>query len=917
MSRGWSGRAGSGALLQCRPGRGEAGDRDAERGAGHVVHPDLVEQLDRLRVAAVLTTDTGLQAGLPAAALLDADPDQLADTVPVDLGERVGRDDVVVDVGVEERALGVVTRQADPGLGEVVGAEAEVVGVVGDLVGDQSGARQLDHRADRVVERHPAGGDLLVGDPDDDLPQPLELLRVGDQRDHDLHDRLEAALLDRDGGPDDGLGLHVRDLRVEQRQAAAAGAEHRVRLGELLHPGQQRLLLGQFVGGGAGEPELLDLEILLDQAGQELVQRRVEQPDVHRQAAHRLEDRLEVGLLEGQDLGQRRGPVGLVVGQDHPLHGGQPDLIHEHVLGAAQADALGAELARLRGVVAVVGVGPHGQRPHLVGPADDPLEVLAHRRRDQLHRPVEHLAGGAVDGDDVALVPGPTVDREDLVGGVDGQLVGAGDAGPAHAAGDHRRVGGHAAVRGQHALGLDDAVDVVRGGLPADQHDVLTGLAARLGGVGVEDDHADRGARGGVQADGDRLGLGLGVDAGVHQLVQLVGLDPADRLVLVDDALVDQVAGDLDRRPRGALAVAGLQHVELLVLDGELHVLHVPVVLLHPVHGVQELVVGLREDLLHLGQRPGRTDARDDVLALRVGEELPVELLRAGGGVAGEAHPGGGGLAHVAEHHLHHVDGGAELGGDVVGAPVDLGTRVVPGPEDGVHGAAQLLHRVGRPGAAQGLGGELLELGHQLLQVLGAQVGVAGGTLGLLHGGEGVLVDVRGDALDDLAVHLDEAAVGVPREAGVAGLGSQRLDGGVVDAEVEDGVHHAGHGLHGTGPYGDQQRLLGPAERTARTLLEAVHRLLDLAPQSRRPLTGLHGLHARGGGDGERVRDRNPDPVHLGHTGALTTEERLHVSVALGEVVDVAAVWGLISHQLLLVRAGPRCPATFSPVVSR
>ena len=48
-----------------------------------------------------------------------------------------------------------------------------------------------------------------------------------------------------------------------------------------------------------------------------------------------------------------------VCGQDHAPHDGQAVLAEEHVLGAAQADALGAELAGVGGVGAVVGVGPH------------------------------------------------------------------------------------------------------------------------------------------------------------------------------------------------------------------------------------------------------------------------------------------------------------------------------------------------------------------------------------------------------------------------------------------------------------------------------------------------------------------------------------------------------------------------------
>ena len=56
------------------------------------------------------------------------------------------------------------------------------------------------------------------------------------------------------------------------------------------------------------------------------------------------------------------------------------------------------------------------------------------------------------------------------------------------------------------------------------------------------------------------------------------GSTRSDRLVLGDQALGRHVDGDLQRGLGGALAVAGLQHVEPALLDRELDVLHVAVV---------------------------------------------------------------------------------------------------------------------------------------------------------------------------------------------------------------------------------------------------------------------------------------------------------------------------------------------------
>src|SRR3546814_3362882 len=54
-------------------------------------------------------------------------------------------------VGTEEIS-GIVARQAEAGLGQVVGAEGEELGALGDLGGPQAGTRQLDHGADDVVD---------------------------------------------------------------------------------------------------------------------------------------------------------------------------------------------------------------------------------------------------------------------------------------------------------------------------------------------------------------------------------------------------------------------------------------------------------------------------------------------------------------------------------------------------------------------------------------------------------------------------------------------------------------------------------------------------------------------------------------------------------------------------------------------
>ena len=95
----------------------------------------------------------------------------------------------------------------------------------------------------------------------------------------------------------------------------------------------------------ASSSPLASLDEQLLDVGEELVQRRVEQADGDGQAVHRLEDALEVGALQLLELGERLVFLDRAVGEDEPLHERQA-VAEEHVLGAAEADALGAELAR-------------------------------------------------------------------------------------------------------------------------------------------------------------------------------------------------------------------------------------------------------------------------------------------------------------------------------------------------------------------------------------------------------------------------------------------------------------------------------------------------------------------------------------------------------------------------------------------
>ncbi len=279
-----------------------------------------------------------------------------------------------------------------------------------------------------------------------------------------------AAGLDR--ALEDRARLHLRDFGIAHREPHAAEAEHRIDLMQFGRAGAQLLR--------ADAHRLGDLRDLRFGLRQEFVQRRIEQADRDRQARHDLEQFGEVLALHRQQLGERRAAAFLGVGEDHLAHRDDALALEEHVFGPAKPDAFGAEAARGARVQRRLGVGAHLHAPDAVGPYHQRREIAGEFGLDHRDRAGEHLAGGAVDRQHVALLQRDAAGGHGLLGVVDADRARAGDAGLAHAARDHGRMRGHAAARRHDALGRVHAVDVLGARLDAHQDRLAPRLLAAL-----------------------------------------------------------------------------------------------------------------------------------------------------------------------------------------------------------------------------------------------------------------------------------------------------------------------------------------------------------------------------------------------------------------------------------------------------
>ena len=158
--------------------------------------------------------------------------------------------------------------------------------------------RQLDHGADRgSAGRSPASLSTSAT-----ARACARARREADQRDHDRRARVAAGGAHRARGARDGAHLHRVDLGVQQADAAAARAEHRV---GLVQRPMRPSSFSAAPSPGRRAARRRSTATACGDVGQELVQRRIEQPDGDLEAVHRAEDALEVALLHGR---RRRAP---------------------------------------------------------------------------------------------------------------------------------------------------------------------------------------------------------------------------------------------------------------------------------------------------------------------------------------------------------------------------------------------------------------------------------------------------------------------------------------------------------------------------------------------------------------------------------------------------------------------------------
>ena len=164
----------------------------------------------------------------------------------------------------------------------------------------------------------------------------------------------------------------------------------------------------------------------------------------------------------------------------------------------------------------------------------------------------------------------------------------------------------------------------------------------------------------------------------MKKCIEVTWIDHRNGFLLASHTLIYEVAGDLQRSLCGSLTISGLQHVKLTVLNGELHILHISIMLLEGLAYLYELCECLRELLLHLLDVHRRTNTCYDVLALCVCKELTEEALCAGSRISREGYTGTTVITHVTECHGLYVYSSTPGIRDIIVTTINVCTWVIP-----------------------------------------------------------------------------------------------------------------------------------------------------------------------------------------------------------------------------------------------
>jgi len=642
------------------------------------------------------------------------------------------------------------------------------------------------------------------------------------------------------------------------------------------------------------------------------MQRRIQQTNHHRQAIHRFEGGFDILFDKRKQFIESFLPLFQRTGHNHLSQEEQrlfTVLAVEHMFRAEQTNTFGSKLTGPKSIFRRIGIGTDTQFPHFIAQRQKTHQNLVlfadihHRQFSKIHESL-----GSVEGNPVSFLNDSPVHKNLLFGGLNLQGSAADNAAFAPAAGHQSRMAGHPAAGCQNGLSCTHAFHIFRTGLFADQNH---GFALRGPGHSIrrgKDNLSRRRARPGRKTLGQHFLLlfHLRIDNRMKQFIQLSRCHPHHRFFRCNQFLLDHI----DRHPHGRrpvpLANTALEDKQPAPLNGELDVLHIPIVLLQQVFNVNQFLIQFGHRLLEryqmfivfrlrVGVDGGRcANTCHHIFPLSIDQIFTVKLVFTIARIAGKGHTGSGVFSHITEDHGLDVDRCTPVVRNTLNPPIADRPLAVPGGKHRTNRTPQLGIGFIRKFLAKYLLHFLFELPAKLFQVLYGQIRIrltAASLLHLVHN----LFQLTANPLivfrlnpgglfhHHIGVHHNQPAIGVINEPFVAALGDHSRNRCGRQTHIENRFHHPRHRGAGTGANRHKQRISGVAELAAHNLLHFGQRLLNLLLKPFGELAVvLVVICAYFCCNGETRGYRYSQPGHFRQISSLASQQLFHLRVAVG-----------------------------------
>ena len=280
----------------------------------------------------MFAADAAVQHRVLPAPFLYCHPHQLAHACLIQFAERVKLINFLVVIAFQE-FTGIVPGETEGHLGQVVGTKAEEISFLRYIIRSQRGSRYLNHGTDLVIQEIALFLHNLFRGFHNNILHEQQFLALTSQRNHNFgNDIVIHFFLDRNSRFDNGAGLHTGNFRINDAEAAAAQAHHRIKF-------MHRVAMGFyfFISQPHAVSQFPHFRFCL---GQEFMQRRIQETNRHGTAPQRFVHTDKIFTLIRKQFGKRSFPLLHGIRQDHTAEFGNTFRIKEHVLCAAQTDTL-------------------------------------------------------------------------------------------------------------------------------------------------------------------------------------------------------------------------------------------------------------------------------------------------------------------------------------------------------------------------------------------------------------------------------------------------------------------------------------------------------------------------------------------------------------------------------------------------